>query len=101
MQSWVLLVNRNEGKSTAENPVDTKASARNVVLGLADPDLLDIRRYSPTGCREAINVLLGISASGEKRALPTTDVQATFSKGEFQDKDRVLYCFPQRRSFLD
>ena len=27
------------------------------------PDVLDIRRDSPTACREAINVLLAISAS--------------------------------------
>ena len=31
MQSRFVLVNKNEGKSTAENPLDTKASARIVV----------------------------------------------------------------------
>ena len=63
MQSKFVLVEKNEGKSTAENPLDTKAFARIVVPGYADPDVLDIRRDSPTACREAINVLLAISAS--------------------------------------
>ena len=57
--SWT----KNEGKSTAENPLDTKASARIVVPGYADRDVLHVRRDSPTACREAINVLLAISAS--------------------------------------
>ena len=61
--------------------------------GYADPDVLDIRRDSPTACREAISVLLAISASKgrQKWVLLTADVQAAFLKGEFRDKDRVLY----------
>ena len=66
MQSWFVLVDKNEGKCTAENPLDTKASARIVVPGYADPDVLDIRRDSPTACREAISVLLAISVRDEK-----------------------------------
>ena len=77
MQSRFVLVDKNEGKSTAENPLDTKASARIVFPGYADPDALDIRRDSPTACR-------------------TADVQAAFLKREFQDKDRVLYCWLPR-----
>ena len=94
MQSQFVLVDKNEGKSTAENPLDTKASARIVVPGYADPDVLGIRRDSTTACREAINVLLAISASKDEKkwALLTADVQAALTKGEFQDKDRVLYC---------
>ena len=59
-------------------------------------DVLDIRKYWPTACREAINVLLAISVSKgrEKWALLTADVQAAFP--EFQDKDRVLYCWPPK-----
>ena len=98
MQSRFVLDDTNEGKSTAENPLDTKASARIVVLGYRDPDVFDIRRDSPNACREAINVLLAISASKrrEKWALLTADVQAAFPKGESQDKDRVLYCWPPK-----
>ena len=61
------------------------ASARIVVLGYADPDVLDIRRDSPTACREAINVLLAVSASKgrEKWVLLTADVHAAFLKGQF------------------
>ena len=57
MQSRFVLVDKNEGKSTAENPLDTKASARIVVPGFGDPDVWDIRRDSPTACREAIIVV--------------------------------------------
>ena len=98
MESRFVLVDKNEGMSTAENPLDTKASARIVVPVYADPVLLDIRRDSPTACREAINVLLAISANKgrEKKVLLTADVQAAFLKGEFQDKDRVLYCWPPK-----
>ena len=39
MPSWFVLVERNEGKSTAENPLDVNASARIVVLGYADPEV--------------------------------------------------------------
>ena len=51
--------------------------------------------HQPLG-REAIGVLLAIGASKgrEKWTLLTADVQETFLKGEFQDKDRVLYCWP-------
>ena len=72
MQSRFVLVERNEGKSTAENPLDTKASARIVVPGCDDPDVLDIRRDSRTACRDAINVLLAISAS-KGREMGITD----------------------------
>ena len=52
-------------------PLDVKASARIVVPGNAVSDAVDIREYSPTACRVAINVLLAISASKgrEKRTL--------------------------------
>ena len=98
MQSWFVLVDKSDGKSTAENPLDTNASTRIVVPGYADPDVLDFRRESPTACREAIDVLLAISTSKgrEKWALLTADVQAAFPKGESQDKDRVLHCWPPK-----
>ena len=44
MQSRYVVVDKNEGKSTADNPLDTRASARIVVPGYADPDVLNIRR---------------------------------------------------------
>ena len=42
--------------------------------------------------------MLAISASKgrEKWVLLTGDVQAAFLKGECQDMDRVLYCWPPR-----
>ena len=43
MQSRFVLVDENEGKSTADNLLDTKPSARVVVSGYADPNVLDIR----------------------------------------------------------
>ena len=86
MQSRFVLADKNEGKSTAENPLDTKASARIVVFGFADPDVLEIRRGSPTASREATCVLLVLTA----------DVQAAFLKEEFQDKDCFLYCWPPK-----
>ena len=63
VQSRFVLVDKDEGKRTAENPLDTKASVGIVVPGYADPDVLDISRDSPTACRGAIHVLLAISAS--------------------------------------
>ena len=98
LQSRFVFVDKNESKTTAENPLDTEASARIVVPGYADPNVLDIRRDSPTACREAIGVLLAIGACNgrEKWVLLTVDVQAAFLKGEFQDKDRVLYCWPPK-----
>ena len=94
----LCLFTNNEGKSTAENPLDTKASARIVVPGFADLDVLDIRRDSPTACREALSVLLAINASKgrAKWTLLTADVQAAFLEGEIQDKDRVLCCRPPK-----
>ena len=89
-------VDKNEGKSTAENPLDTKASARIVVPGYADPGVLDIRRDSPTACREAISVLLAISASKGREEWILLTQQACKQrsiKGGFQDKDRVLFCW--------
>ena len=97
MQSRFVLVDNTRARAQPRI-IDTKASARIVVPGYADRDVLDIRRDSPSACREAINVLLAISASKgrEKWALLTADVQATFLKGEFQDKDRFLYCWPPK-----
>ena len=37
-----VLVDKSEGESTAENPLDTKAFARIVVPRFADSDVLDI-----------------------------------------------------------
>ena len=93
MQSRFVLVDKNGGKSTAENPLGTKASARIVVPGYADPQVLDIRRDSPSACREAISVLLAIGTGRANWTLLTADVQAAFPKGEFQDKDLVLCCW--------
>ena len=64
----------------------------------ADPDVLDIRRDSLTACREAISVLLAVSASEgrEKWTLLTADAQASFRKGECQDEVRVLCCWPPK-----
>ena len=62
MQSRLKLVNKNKSKSSTDNPLSVKASARIVVPGCAYPDVFDIRRYSITACRKAINVLLAISA---------------------------------------
>ena len=58
-----MLVDENEGKRAAENPLEVNASARIVVAGYAGPDVLDSRRDSPTACCEAISVLLAISVS--------------------------------------
>ena len=57
---------------------------------------VDIRRDSRTACREAISILLAISASKgrEKWTLLTADVQEAFLQGEIQDRGRVLYCCP-------
>ena len=75
MQSRFVLVDMNEGTSTAETPLDTKASARTVVPGYADPDVLDIPRDSPTACREAVNVLLATTASqGREKRVPLSSV---------------------------
>ena len=91
MPSRFVLVDKNDGRITAENPLDTKASARIVAPRYADPDV------SPA-CREANGVLLAINASKgrEKWTLLTADVQAAFLTAEFQDKDRVLYCWPPK-----
>ena len=63
-----FLVEKNKGDSTAENRLDIQALVRIVVLGHADPDVLDIRKDSPTACREAINVLLAIFASKKRES---------------------------------
>ena len=71
MQSWFVLAEKKEGTSTAENPLDVNASARIVVLGYADPEVLEIRRDSPTACPEAIYVLLAVGASkGRTSSVP-------------------------------
>ena len=70
LQLRFVLVDKNEGKSTADNPPDTKASTRIVLLGYADPDVLDIRRDSPTACREAImSCWLLVPARDEKMGI--------------------------------
>ena len=98
LQSRFVFVDKNAGKSTTETPLPTKASARIVVPGYADPDVLEIRRDAPTACRESICVLLLISASRgrEKWFLLSADVSAAFLKGEYQDESRQLYCWPPR-----
>ena len=96
-----VLADKNEGKSTAENPLDTKASARIVVPGYADPDVLDIRRDSPTACREAINVLLAINASKgrEKRALLTAESCLVLLATEKWTRSTWQFVAYSKRSF--
>ena len=88
MQSRFVLVDKKRRKTTAENALITS----HCCCGDADPDVFDICRLSNV-FSWASNVLLDISASTgqEKWVLVTADVQAGFLKGEFQDKDRVLY----------
>ena len=95
MQSRFVFVDKHAGKSTTDKPLPIKASARIVVPGYADPDVLEIRRDAPTAC---IGILLAISASRgrQKWTLLSADVSAAFLKGEFQEKDRVLYAWPPR-----
>ena len=76
-----MLVDKNEGKSTAEDPLEVKASARIVALGYADLDVLDNRGDSPTACREAISVLLSVPVGDKNKwLLLTGDVQAAFQR---------------------
>ena len=73
IQSRFVLVDHNEGKSTTENPLDMKASARIVAPEFADPDILNMHRDSLTTCREAINVLLTISVNKGKKEMISFD----------------------------
>ena len=63
LQSRFVFVDKNEGKSTKENTLPIKASARLVRPGYVDPDVLEIRRDAPTACRESISILLAIASS--------------------------------------
>ena len=93
MPSRFVLVDKNEGKSTAENPLDTKASARVVVPGYADPVCWTFgETHQPLVVKPLVSCWLSVGR--EKWTLLTADVQAAFLKGEFHDKVRVLYCWP-------
>ena len=94
MQSRFVLVDKRGQKHSRESiGHESILSHCGSWIGYADPDVLDIRRDSPTACPEAFNVLLATSASKgrEEWVLLTADVQAAFLNGEFQDYDRVLY----------
>ena len=93
-----MLVDKNDGKMHSRESIRREGVRPHCGPGNADPHVLDIRGNSPTACREAINVLLAISASKgqEKWVLLTADVQEAFLKGEFRDKDRVLFCWPPK-----
>ena len=88
---------QKQGKSTAENHSDTQASARNVVPGYADPNVLDIRRDHQTlVAKPSMSCWPSVPVKDEKMGITDADVQAAFLKGEFQDEDRVLYCWPPK-----
>ena len=91
-----MFVDKNAGKSTADTSLPIKASARIVVPGYASPGALEIRRDAPTACRESVAILLVVSASHRHWVPLSADVSAAFLKGEFQEKDRVLYAWPPR-----
>ena len=51
------------------------------------------RRASPTACRDFVNVLLTVVVV-KTWVLMTADGEATFLKGEAQDVNCVLCCWP-------
>ena len=84
---------QNKGKSTAENPLDTKASA---VLWFLDMPIQMCWTFAkkPLAAKPLMSCWLSVPVRDEKNL--TADVQVTFLKGEFLDKDRVLYCWPPK-----
>ena len=68
MQSRFVLVDKNEGKSTAENPLDTKTSARIVVPGYADPDVLwtFAETHQPLVAKPSMSCWLSVPVKEEK-----------------------------------
>ena len=77
---------KHEGKSTADNPLDTKASARIVVPGHAKQDVLDIRRDSPTACREAFNAENNTSFFYKFSAKVLLSMSSEFTFGNNSDR---------------
>ena len=93
MQSRFVLVVKNEGKT---RPKIHWTRRRLLALSFLDTPIQSCWTFAET-CREAINVFLAVSASkGREKCVQLT---AAFLKGEFQDKDRVLYCWPFSQEF--
>ena len=92
-----MLVDTNEDRSTADDP-RCEGIRSHCGSWIFPGRVIDILRDSPTGYREARNLLLAVSASKgrEKWVLLTTD-EAVLFDGEFQEKDPVLYCWPPRK----
>ena len=70
-----------------------KAKGRIVVLGLQDPDLLQLNRASPTMSRRTRQLLLTY-ASLERWNVIKGDVKGAFLQGQPSEEQRKVYAFP-------
>ena len=77
----------------AEDTVETKAKARLVVKGFADPDWTEIRSESPTLSRLSRQLILQFSASRVFR-LRKGDVKTAFLSGDREEARRDVYAEP-------
>ena len=77
----------------AEDTVETKAKARLVVKGFADPDWTEIRSESPTLSRLSRQLILQLSASRGFR-LRKGDVKTAFLSGDREEARRDVYAEP-------
>lgn len=85
MQSRYVLVDKNAGQRTETNELPLRASARIVIPGIQDPDLLSLRRDAPTGnvfdCRTSV-LTLGASLGKCHWKVRSSDILDSLSLGE-------------------
>lgn len=88
---WVLtwkIVHDNNGEE-----VSKKRKARLIIKGFQDPDLLQLRKDSPTLSTQSRNVVLGLAAMN-RWTVQTGDIKTAFLNGDQTEYQRAVYADP-------
>jgi len=88
---WVLtwkVIQNDQGETTGCKP-----KARLIIKGFQDPDLLNLRKDSPTLSTQSRNVLLSVSAM-QLWTVQTGDIKTAFLNGDKTEYQRAIYAEP-------
>ena len=89
---WVLTWKTIQDPATGEE-VGRKPKARLIIKGFMDPDLLNLRKDSPTLNTQSRNMILAVAAMSKWR-VETGDIKTAFLNGDKTEYQRAIFAQP-------
>ena len=86
--TWKAVTDENTGAVVSHKP-----KARLIIKGFQDPDLLHLKRDSPTLATQSRNMILALSAANNWRCF-LGDIKTAFLNGDKTEAQREIYAEP-------